>query len=172
MCMASDGDRKMLNEWINRLQDENPHLARLTVIFNLFDKKGDGQETQVHHIGEGTQMLGSWWWLICIDAYLYCVNIIYACTKLNCENCFLSLFDKKCNSQETKVCHNYRGGNQTIGSWWLLICIEAWYTELNRQSCFFSLFKKTGDGQETQVHHMERQQRCLKIHDDYFVWLP
>ncbi|XP_054762818.2 evolutionarily conserved signaling intermediate in Toll pathway, mitochondrial-like [Lytechinus pictus] len=59
MCMTSDGNRAVLSEWINRLQDENPHLARLTVIFNLFDKKGDGQDTQIHHIGEGNKMLGS-----------------------------------------------------------------------------------------------------------------
>lgn len=59
MCMTSKGNRETLNEWIKRLQDENPHLARLTVIFNLFDTKGDGVETQVHHIGEGTKMLTS-----------------------------------------------------------------------------------------------------------------
>ncbi|XP_071479782.1 evolutionarily conserved signaling intermediate in Toll pathway, mitochondrial-like [Diadema antillarum] len=60
LCMTNNGSMETLNEWVRKLQESNPHLARLNVIFNLFDQKGDGAESEtVHHIGEGTKMLES-----------------------------------------------------------------------------------------------------------------
>lgn len=58
MCMTSDGSQERLSRWIKKLQEDNPHLARLPVVFNLFDKK-DGLEEKDGRIGEGAKLLES-----------------------------------------------------------------------------------------------------------------
>ncbi|XP_071813185.1 evolutionarily conserved signaling intermediate in Toll pathway, mitochondrial-like [Apostichopus japonicus] len=56
MCMTSNGSQERLNLWIKKLQEDNPHLARLPVIFNLFDNNTESKERE-GRIGEGTKLL-------------------------------------------------------------------------------------------------------------------
>lgn len=56
MCMTNNGTQERLNLWVKKLQEDNPHLARLPVIFNLFKKK-NVQEKKDGGLMEGTKLL-------------------------------------------------------------------------------------------------------------------
>ncbi|XP_022089397.1 evolutionarily conserved signaling intermediate in Toll pathway, mitochondrial-like [Acanthaster planci] len=47
MCMTNNSCQETLQSWIKHLQEDNPHLARIPVIFNLFN------------LGETTETVGS-----------------------------------------------------------------------------------------------------------------
>ncbi len=44
MCMTNENSQETLQSWLQKLQEENPNLARIPVIFNLF-KLGETKDT-------------------------------------------------------------------------------------------------------------------------------
>ncbi|XP_038067169.1 evolutionarily conserved signaling intermediate in Toll pathway, mitochondrial-like [Patiria miniata] len=57
MCMTNSNSQETLQSWIKNLQEDNPHLARIPVIFNLFNL-GESRTEPVRSLPTETQLIG------------------------------------------------------------------------------------------------------------------